>query len=419
MELLLFPNQLFEVDFLKGYEIEKVYFVEHPLFYGKRRGSGAVGYLKLNPVRLAFMERLHKEYVSHLQKYFPVTVVNGLPVKLQNPMAFDPCDLLLLKELQKKKVRVFESPSFLLSSTDITEYTLLQQGKKRLQHSPFYEFVKKKLGILEGVKSYDPINRTPYSKNFPLPPHNDYLENLPLTTTAVRAWLKDFLKKRFSSYGTYQDIIHDQDALLYHSGLSIYLNNGMITPKEVIDLALTQKTAMNNIEGFVRQIAGWREYARYYYLTVSPSVYKKNPFRNTKSLDKSLYKATTPIPLVNKTITYAWQYGYLNHIQRLMVMSNYMTLAGYSPDAIYQWMFEFSLDAYEWVMVFNCYSMGSWSDEGFAMRKPYVSSSNYLVKMSNEGRGSWTEVWDELFRKFVQRNKEVLSHTVLANFIKG
>ena len=102
-----------------------------------------------------------------------------------------------------------------------------------------------------------------------------------------------------------------------------------------------------------------------------------------------------------------------------MVMSNYMTLAGYSPDAIYQWMFEFSLDAYEWVMVFNCYSMGSWSDEGFAMRKPYVSSSNYLVKMSNEGRGSWTEVWDELFKKFVQRNKEVLSHTVLANFIKG
>jgi deoxyribodipyrimidine photolyase-related protein len=418
MELLLFPNQLFEVDFLKGYEIEKVYFVEHPLFYGKRRGSGAVGSLKLNPVRLAFMARLHKEYVAHLQKYFPVSVVSGLPARLEKPMAFDPCDLLLLKELQKKKVRVFESPSFLLSSTDITEYRLLQEGKKRLVHGVFYEFVKKKLGILEGVKSFDPVNRTPYSKNFPLPAATDYLEKLPLTTTAVRGWLKDFFKHRFAFYGTYQDIIHDQDALLYHSGLSIYLNNGMITPKEVIDMALAQKTGMNNIEGFVRQIAGWREYSRYYYLTVGPSVYKKNPFHNTKKLDAALYKGTTPIPLVNKTIAYAWQYGYLNHIQRLMVMSNYMTLAGYSPDAIYQWMFEFSLDAYEWVMVFNCYSMGSWSDEGYAMRKPYVSSSNYLVKMSNEGRGNWTEAWDEMFRKFVQRNMEVLSHTVLANFVK-
>ena len=419
MELLLFPNQLFEPALLKEYEVEKVYFIEHPLFYGKRKGSAAVEKLQLNPVRMAFMDKLHQRYQETLKKAgFTVTVSKSIPTGLKQAMAFDPCDNLLLPLLHSKKVRIFESPSFLLTSTDIQEFYTLHREKKKLHHSVFYEFVKNKLGILQGVKNLDVYNRAPYSKKLPLPPPTDYLTNLPLSTAEVRAWMKDFFQHRFSSYGKYQDVIYDKDALLYHSGLSIYLNNGMITPREVIEAALEQKTDMTNIEGFVRQIAGWREYARYYYLTTPATLYKKNPFRNSKKLDAPLYKATTPIPLVNKTITYAWSYGYINHIQRLMVMSNYMTLAGYSPDAIYQWMFEFSLDAYEWVMVFNCYSMGSWSDHGYAMRKPYISSSNYLIKMSNESRGSWTDAWDNLYRTFLKKNKSILLTTVLANLVK-
>lgn len=417
MDLLLFPNQLFEIAFLKEYEIKQVYFIEHPLYYGKRPGSEAVSKLKLNPVRLAFMKRIHNAYLTSLKEVYPVVVATKIPTGLKNVMAFDPCDLLLLKKLKKAGVRIFETPSFLLTSSDITEFSLLQSGKKRLQHSKFYEFVKSKLGILAGVKNMDIYNRAAYSKNIVLPPVNDYLEKLPLSTAEVRVWMEDFFKHRFQLYGKYQDIIYDKDALLYHSGLSIYLNNGMITPKEVIDIALKQKTDMTNIEGFVRQIAGWREYCRYYYLTVPASVYKSNPFHNSKAVDKPLYNGSTAISLVNKTIEYAWNYGYLNHIQRLMVMANYMTLAGYSPDAIYQWMYEFSLDSYEWVMVFNCYSMGSWSDQGYAMRKPYISSSNYLLKMSNEGKGDWSAEWDELYHAFIKKNKAVLKKTVLANIV--
>jgi deoxyribodipyrimidine photolyase-related protein len=95
-----------------------------------------------------------------------------------------------------------------------------------------------------------------------------------------------------------------------------------------------------------------------------------------------------------------------------------MTINEYHPDMIYKWMYEFSLDSYEWVMIFNCYSMGSWSDKGFAMRKPYVSSSNYLLRMSNVNKNSWNIEWDNTFKRFIQKNKDIISHTSLANLIK-
>jgi len=94
-----------------------------------------------------------------------------------------------------------------------------------------------------------------------------------------------------------------------------------------------------------------------------------------------------------------------------MVVSNYMTLSGYHPDLIYKWMFEFALDSYEWVMIFNCYSMASYSDKGYAMRKPYVCSSKYLLRMSNELKGEWEAKWDKLYYSFIKTQKNLLKHT--------
>ena len=248
---------------------------------------------------------------------------------------------------------------------------------------------------------------------------NSYLIYLPITTKDIRIWLKDFLVERLNNYGKYQDIVYLENPLLFHSGLSIYLNNGMITPLEVVTKTLKIKTSMNNIEGFIRQIIGWREYCRLYYLYVSKDIFRKNIFKNNiKSLGNEWYKGNIGIELIDKTIKHAMNYGYINHIQRLMVMSNFMTINEYHPDMIYKWMYEFSLDSYEWVMIFNCYSMGSWSDKGFAMRKPYVSSSNYLLRMSNVNKNSWNIEWDNTFKNFIQKNKDIISHTSLANLIK-
>lgn len=465
MDLLLFPNQLFEPTLLKSllsaYSIQRIHFIEDPLYYGIRKGSGAVGTLQLNQLRILYMRVVHQAYLRELQKKFPH--VEYHPVDTPMPYAtlpstllyIDPCDLLLEKKLHTlfpESIRI-ESPSFFLTRQDLETYGKDRAGK-HLQHSHFYEFVKSKLHVLEGVESMDKLNRAPYTTKMPLPKSpwvhtysrsedweeglawlasssfaknpkpllpwkeviTTYLTKLPITTSHVRTWLLDFCKYRFENYGTYQDVMIDTDPLLYHSGLSIFLNNGLITPNEVLKTATKYKPSLASYEGFVRQVIGWREYSRLYYYIVPKTVYKKNVFGHSlKRLSHAWYTGTIGIPVVDKTIQHAMNYGYINHIQRLMVISNYMTLHKYHPDMVYKWMYEFSLDSYEWVMVFNCYSMGSWSDQGHAMRKPYISSANYLLKMSNEKKGPWVDTWNEGYHTFLRDQKNILQHTSLAN----
>lgn len=469
MELLLFPNQLFDIELLKKelkqFNISKIHFIEDPLYYGIRNGSIGVPKLKLNKLRILFMYILHKLYVQTLKKYYNV-IYHTIDDKYKyddivnnDIILFDPCDHLLISKLKtifSKDITILSSPSFILSNEKINEYMESKKGKQ-LQHNHFYNYVKNYLGILKNVKNLDIMNRQPYNDNIEKPKNplrhkftnidiwnegvkwlnssifknnpgplidwdtiiSSYLIYLPVTTKDVRIWLKDFFIERFNNYGKYQDIIYLENPLLFHSGLSIYLNNGMITPLEVIMKTLKIKTELNNTEGFIRQIIGWREYSRLYYLYTPKDIIKLNIFKNNKkSFGNEWYKGTLDIEIIDKTIQHAMNYGYINHIQRLMVISNFMTINEYHPDMIYKWMYEFSLDSYEWVMIFNCYSMGSWSDKGFAMRKPYISSSNYLLKMSNSNKNKWNLEWDKTFKKFINKNNKIISHTSLANLIK-
>ena len=472
MELLLFPNQLFDIQLLKKefkkYSITKIHFIEDELYYGNRNGSNAVSKLKLNKLRILFMYVIHQIYVENLRNSGVEVIVmyhkieegkfNYQNISSSDIIIFDPCDTVLISKIKKynKNIKILSSPSFVLSNEKLNEYIQNKKGKQ-LQHNHFYNYVKEHLGVLKNIKNLDIMNREPYKKDLEEPKNpfrhtftsvkiwedgvkwleksvfknnpgptisfdeliNSYLIYLPITTKDVRLWLKDFLVERINNYGKYQDIVYLENPLLFHSGLSIYLNNGIITPFEIITKTLKIKTSMNNIEGFIRQIIGWREYCRLYYLYVSKDIFRKNIFKNNiKSLGNEWYKGNIGIELIDKTIKHAMNYGYINHIQRLMVMSNFMTINEYHPDMIYKWMYEFSLDSYEWVMIFNCYSMGSWSDKGFAMRKPYVSSSNYLLRMSNVNKNSWNIEWDNTFKKFIQKNKDIISHTSLANLIK-
>ena len=422
--LLLFPNQLFEVAIIQKLKPTKITFVEDELFYGRRK-------MTLNKLRIDYMDVLHKSYVELLKKHFSTVVYHTRTDPFFDYKAvidgtyIDPCDMALEKKLGHLE-RV-DSPSFVLSRDDLATYNKMKNGK-RLQHAHFYNFVKDKLKILKDVKNMDKFNRKPFSKNIPMPPDqyrmtysspgtfvDDYLTRLPITHSDANNWLERFFKERFQNYGAYQDVMIDKNPLLYHSGLSIYLNNGLITPDKILKVATKYKKYIQSYEGFVRQIIGWREYSRYYYHYVKPVVYNQNPFK--QYITKLPKNWGDEIPIVKKAKEHAARYGYLNHIQRLMVVSNYMTLSGYHPDLIYKWMFEFALDSYEWVMIFNCYSMASYSDNGFAMRKPYICSSKYLLRMSNEPKGEWEDKWDALYYAFVKKQKHVLEHTPLANLV--
>lgn len=475
MILLLFPHQLLEKEVkevIKTYGIKHVILWEDPAFFGDRRGSPhGPSVLRLNRMRILYMRVATKMYETWLKtrtdtklkvERIDVDMLSALPLskrygqlKGQNIVAFDPVDHLLMSRMHRAGLSIqwLDSPCFLMTREELQKYRGTHAG--RLQHSKFFEVVKEKTGLLKGVSSTDVSNRSPYpAKGGPNIP-DPYVElqkrtalwtaeqawlkssmyaknpgpvedpNLPLTHDEVRAWLDKFLKQRFDLFGKYEDAVVRGQPWMFHSGLSIYLNMGLITPSQVIEkvqqLPKRQREKTENYEGFLRQLLGWREYARFYYEFVAPSTYLKNVFKLKGKLSPAWYERgtkSTGVPLIDETIADAWRYGYLHHIRRLMVVCNFMTLEGIDPSQVFAWMYEFSLDSYDWVMVFNVYSMGTWCDGGYAMRKPYISGAAYLQRMAQMRDPMSVQKWNEMFHVFLRKHADVLMRTQLAGIVR-
>ena len=203
---------------------------------------------------------------------------------------------------------------------------------------------------------------------------------------------------------------------MFHANISPMMNIGLINPDYVVDEITeyynkNKKVGINNYEGFIRQIIGWREYQRYCYLYAYKELTKPNYFGHKNKLNKKWYDGTTGIRPIDDSIKFAFQTGYLHHIIRLMVVSNFMNLCRIKPDDCYKWFMEFAVDSYDWVMIQNVYSMGQWADGGLTMRKPYISSDNYIVNMSNYKREDWGELWNDLYYYFISDHENKLKKT--------
>jgi len=464
--MIIFPNHIFHLNNIKQKGL--------PIVFIKDDSSN-----QLNKLRLVYQLHCSNEFTSNMKVQSFNSIASLKNDKNEQYFAFDPEDHTIKAQFKKLGINVtwLDSPSFLTSSELLEEYAERVKGK-RLQHKPFYEFVKdrvlsKEIPDINLPDSQDHDNRNPLPKNFDVPempwgagarepdpaklasmlkcaewveehyPNNpgprdlkkavrEYLVYIPSNHEEAQAWWKQFLKERFASFGPYEDAIVRDEPVLFHSYCSILLNNGLLTPLQVLkDLTrhynalpiAQQKAQLSSYEGFVRQVAGWREFSRLYYRVVPPKVYLKNALGHTGRLGAVWYKPgeaskTGLPPIVQDAVNDAWERGYLHHIQRLMVVSNYMNLCGIHPKQVYKWMYEFALDSWEWVMVFNVYGMGTWSDGGHAMRKPYISSPAYLLRMSNYPRGPWVDDWKKKYDAFLVKHREVLSHTPLARFLK-
>lgn len=480
MILLLFPHQLLEhepLDVVKSKGVTEVVMMEDPALYGDRKGSPhGPSKLKLNRMRILYMRVATKLYIEWLKRSVDRKVkVTHIAVddlwKLSNVkryahlrgkdvIGFDPVDHLIHERMSKAKVNVtwLDSPCFLMGDEELQKYyQTLRKDHKRMSHAPFFEAVKRKLDILTHVQSMDENNRVPYPQKGGPPIPSPYVglrnpaerkvmwENevawlktspfwknpgplhdpqLPLTHDEVREWLHKFIKERFAHFGKYEDAVVDGQPWMFHSGMSIYLNMGLIRPIDVVNVVRKlQKTNVNNVEGFLRQVMGWREFSRLYYKFVAPSTYLKNIFKHKVTpLPRAWYDtaegSSTGFKVVDDAIKDAWQHGYLHHIRRLMVVSNFMTLNGVHPDHVFAWMYEFSLDSWDWVMVFNVYSMGTWSDGGYSMRKPYVSGASYLTKMAYMKERREVDEWNQLFHNFLRKHAEILLKTQLAGLVR-
>ena len=350
--------------------------------------------------------------------------------------------LMFFGSKNKVEIKIHQDTKFIDSIEDFGEWAT---DKKSLVQEYYYRWLRKKYGILMedgkplgGKWNFDKENQQSISKlkqDLPIrvkcmqdpltietmvdvencfPKSLGSLEefNWAVTHEAAREQLKVFLNERLHLFGEFQDAIHKDDSRLFHSLLSPYLNSGLLDPMECIVDAVSVfhsvkgAIPINSLEGFIRQILGWREFIRGVYWKNMPEYKDSNFWGHNKSLTQSWYDGTTGIPPVDDAIQDSLKYGYTHHINRLMVISNVMNLAGIRPNEIYKWFMEMYVDSADWVMVPNVYGMGTYADGGIFATKPYICGSSYMLRMSNYKKGEWCDVVDGLYWQFIEKNRD-------------
>ena len=198
---------------------------------------------------------------------------------------------------------------------------------------------------------------------------------------------KQFIDQRLPNFGDYQDAMREGDVWLFHSHLSFYLNSGLLLPLEVMQMAeqayFDNAAPLNAVEGFIRQILGWREYVRGFYWHCMPTLQHDNYFEHTRALPEFYWTAHTNMNCMRQCISDTKQHAYAHHIQRLMVIGNFSLLAGLDPVAVNEWYLLVYADAYEWVEMPNVSGMILFADGGKLASKPYVASGQYINRMSD------------------------------------
>lgn len=371
----------------------------------------------------------------------------------------DTTDTYLEQAITKSEIeRVwYESPLFILPKAEACERFT---ASKRLMASFYKQLRKDKQILIEpngaptgGKWSFDEDNRQKIPKGVTPPPDieshtNETIEAaiawtetvsaeiygradcwLPYTHAAAEQFVVDFLETRFHDFGPYEDAITHLHVRLWHSTLSPLLNIGLLTPQQVLDASLAyakkHDVPINSLEGFVRQILGWREFIRASYEVDGTQMRNSNFFNHTRQLPASFWnddsEITTGLLPVDCVITKVLCCGYSHHIERLMVMGNVMLLCQIHPDEVYRWFMGMYIDAYDWVMVPNVYGMSQFADGGSFATKPYIAGANYLTKMSDypsdkhlnanripgDPESNWEATLTALYWYFIDTNKDV------------
>jgi len=238
---------------------------------------------------------------------------------------------------------------------------------------------------------------------------------LPVTPEDARDWLDVFVAERLHDFGRYEDAMRADEPFLFHAIISPMLNIGLLTVEEVVAAATRTDAPLASVEGFIRQVIGWREYMRGMY-RAHPKLEHVNALHLEKRVQKYWYSgermpSDLPIP-VRTVLERVHRWGYAHHIERLMVLGNWFLLQGYAPRQVNDWFLALFVDAYDWVMVPNVMGMSQFADGGFVATKPYVSGGAYLQKM-----GSWwpsaqdakDSVFTDAYWAFLERHEDVLA----------
>jgi deoxyribodipyrimidine photolyase-related protein len=447
---LIFPHQLFEQNPALAPQRE-VFLVEEFLFF--RQYNFHKQKIKFHRATMKFYQSFLEQSgfgVNYIEAQDELSDVRRLVLHLQKQGVCEihyceVADNWLEKRLREgaphNVLQEYAAPLFLSAKPEAAAYF---QPRKRFFQTDFYIQQRKKRRILladdltpaGGKWSFDVDNRLKYPKNktpprIEYPAENAFIKeateyvarnffgnygelsgafNYPTTFQESKDWLQQFLEIRFNEFGEYEDAIVAGESVLHHSLLTPMLNVGLLTPQEIIEATLAfaadRNISLNSLEGFVRQIIGWREFIRGVYETAGTRQRTTNFWRNKRKIPPSFWTGETGIEPLDIVIKKVLQTGYCHHIERLMVIGNFMVLCEFDPDEVYRWFMELFIDAYDWVMVPNVYGMSQFADGGLMATKPYISGSNYLMKMSDFPKGDWQKIWDGLFWRFLDAHRE-------------
>lgn len=431
MNLVILPNSLFRENQLAA-SASAAYIIEHPIFFTE---------FAFHKQKLILHRCTMKYYADYIRAKYKIVVsyvefdaaaeIRRI-LALPNLHCYDPADAAIWREFAGK-VTIHDSPLFMESR----EFAATYEGK--MIHNSFYISWRKRHNILidlagkpvGGKWSFDKENRQKfpggYEEKLKIWPKNKYVTEaieyverkfggnfgaanfyLPATFDDIAAYFAEFLAERLECFGPYQDAIAAGIIRGCHSFISPFMNIGMITPREVASAVIKKyeknRKLLISAEAFLRQLS-WREYMRVIYV-VKQNWRQENFFGNRGKLPAAWFE--NPIQKVqfhpiNEMIAKLWKWGYLHHIERLMICGNFALINGISPQDIYRWFMMF-IDSYNWVMVGNVYGMSQFAFGEYMSRRPYFSSSNYILKMSDFPRGDWTDEWDTTYRKFLKKH---------------
>lgn len=462
---LILPHQLFR-DHPALREGCRVILVEETLFFRQ---------FPFHALRLQYQRATMKAYSAWLQERgFQVRYVDSqdpdsdLRVLLPGLFAqgvrhlwlCDPEDDWIGRRLQRGAdalgltLTLLESPQFL---TPVAELDAWFAGRRKYFQTDFYIRQRKRLSILlqpdgtplGGKWSFDTENRRRFPKGakppvLSQPPPGPWREEArshisrhfpenpgavdgairyPVTFGESEAWLEDFVRHRLPGFGPYEDAMVRDETVLHHSMLTPMLNCGLLTPEQVLQAVLAQSERSDiplaSLEGFIRQLVGWREFIRGVYRHAGRRQRTAHFWGFTRCIPASFRDGSTGIEPVDVVIRRVLDTGYCHHIERLMVLGNFMLLCEFDPDEVYVWFMSLFVDACDWVMVPNVYGMSQFADGGLMSTKPYLSGSNYLMKMGDFRPGPWQETWDGLFWRFLHVHREVFAGNPRWNMLLG
>jgi deoxyribodipyrimidine photolyase-related protein len=412
--LLLFPHQLFAEVLSQSHS--DVILHAHPLFLTQYRFHSEK--IALHKESMAwFAGELKARNVTVMQTDVPLSEIAASlrEMGITTIEHYELCDDYLARDVRQAfadfTIICHPSPMFLTPKTDRERYFA---GKKHVSMRDFYVLQRKRLGILVepdgsptgGQWSFDAENRKPIPKSVVVPVGE---RAYPRTHAEAQVQLTWFLENCLADFGPYEDAMRGTDGRLFHSVLTPALNIGLITPAEIVKQTLAfakeNTVPIASLEGFLRQVIGWREFVHGTYETLGSKQRTTNFLGFANTLPEAFWTGTTGLLPADTVIGRVNETGYCHHIERLMVLGNLLLLLEIHPNHVYEWFMTQFIDAYDWVMVPNVYGMSQYADGGLMTTKPYVCGSAYLLKMGDWSKGEWTAEWDALYWRFIHRHR--------------